>query len=188
MRKKEQHLDGEAVAGRPNCRNGYGQKTMLTYVGRVRLDIPRDRAGTFDPQLIARYRRRFPGFDERIISVYARGMSVREIQDHLLEIYGVEASPALISVITDAVLDEVASCQNRPLEAVYPVVFFDALRVKIRNESVVRNKAVHIALGVRADGMKEVLGLGLVGIDVACIDASRNQRIALEIQGLAFVG
>lgn len=155
----DHHLDGEAATGRPNCRNGYGQKTVLTDVGRVRLDIPRDRAGTFDPQLIARYRRRFPGFDDRIISMYARGMSVREIQGHLLEIYGVEASPDLISVITDAVLDEVAAWQSRPLEAVYPVVFFDALRVKIRDESVVRNKAVHIALGVRADGTKEVLGL-----------------------------
>ena len=155
----DHHLDGEAATGRPNCRNGYGQKTVLTDVGRVRLDIPRDRAGTFDPQLIARYRRRFPGFDDRIISMYALGMSVREIQGHLLEIYGVEASPDLISVITDAVLDEVAAWQNRPLETVYPVVFFDALRVKIRDESVVRNKAVHIALGVRADGTKEVLGL-----------------------------
>ncbi|MFT8421716.1 MAG: IS256 family transposase [Gluconacetobacter sp.] len=155
----DHHLDGEAATGRPNCRNGYGQKTVLTDVGRVRLDIPRDRAGTFDPQLIARYRRRFPGFDDRIISMYARGMSVREIQGHLLEIYGVDASPDLISVITDAVLDEVAAWQNRPLETVYPVVFFDALRVKIRDESVVRNKAVHIALGVRADGTKEVLGL-----------------------------
>ncbi|KXV73618.1 transposase [Acetobacter malorum] len=155
----DHHLDGEAATGRPNCRNGYGQKTVLTDAGRVRLDIPRDRAGTFDPQLIARYRRRFPGFDDRIISLYARGMSVREIQGHLLEIYGVEASPDLISVITDAVLDEVAAWQNRPLETVYPVVFFDALRVKIRDESVVRNKAVHIALGVRADGTKEVLGL-----------------------------
>ncbi|MEZ7137458.1 IS256 family transposase [Komagataeibacter sp. SM21] len=155
----DQHLDGEAVAGRPNCRNGYGQKTVLTDAGRVRLDIPRDRAGTFDPQLIARYRRRFPGFDDRIISMYARGMSVREIQGHLLEIYGMEASPDLISVITDAVLDEVAAWQNRPLEVVYPVVFFDALRVKIRDEGMVRNKAVHIALGIRADGTKEVLGL-----------------------------
>ncbi|MFT9206396.1 IS256 family transposase [Acetobacter orientalis] len=155
----DHHLDGEGATGRPNCRNGYGQKTVLTDVGRVRLDIPRDRAGTLDPHLIARYRRRFPGFDDRIISMYARGMSVREIQGHLLEIYGVEASPDLISVITDAVLDEVAAWQNRPLETVYPVVFFDALRVKIRDESVVRNKAVHIALGVRADGTKEVLGL-----------------------------
>ena len=155
----DHHLDGETVAGRPNCRNGYGQKTVLTDAGRVRLDIPRDRAGTFDPQLIARYRRRFPGFDDRVISMYARGMSVREIQGHLLEIYGMEASPDLISVITDAVLDEVAAWQNRPLEVVYPVVFFDALRVKIRDEGMVRNKAVHIALGIRADGTKEVLGL-----------------------------
>ncbi|WP_061276895.1 IS256 family transposase, partial [Komagataeibacter xylinus] len=155
----DHHLDGETVAGRPNCRNGYGQKTVLTDAGRVRLDIPRDRAGTFDPQLIARYRRRFPGFDDRVISMYARGMSVREIQGHLLEIYGMEASPDLISVITDAVLDEVAAWQNRPLEVVYPVVFFDALRVKIRDEGMVRNKAVHIALGIRVDGTKEILGL-----------------------------
>lgn len=123
----DHHLDGEAVAGRPNCRNGYGQKTVLTDAGRVRLDIPRDRAGTFDPQLIARYRRRFPGFDDRIISMYARGMSVREVQGHLLEIYGVKASPDLISVVIDAVLDEVAAWQNRPLETVYPVVFFDTV-------------------------------------------------------------
>lgn len=153
------HLEGETGAGRKNCRNGYGSKTVLTEAGRVTLEIPRDRAGTFDPQLIARYRRRFPGFDEKIISMYARGMSVREIRGHLVEIYGVDASPDLISVITDAVLDEVAAWQNRPLETVYPVVFFDALRVKIRDESVVRNKAVHIALGVRADGKKEILGL-----------------------------
>lgn len=144
----DHHLNGETVACRPNCRNGYGQKTVLTDAGRVRLDIPRDRARTFDPQLIARYWRRFPGFDDRIISLYARGMSVREIQGHLLEIYGVEASPDLISVLTDAVLDEVTAWQNRPLETVYPVVFFDALRVNIRDESVVRNKAAHIALGL----------------------------------------
>lgn len=155
----DHHLGGESSAGRKNCRNGYGSKTVLTEAGRVTLEIPRDRAGTFDPQLIARYRRRFPGFDEKIISMYARGMSVREIRGHLVEIYGVDASPDLISVITDAVLDEVAAWQNRPLETVYPIVFFDALRVKIRDESVVRNKAVHIALGVRADGKKEVLGL-----------------------------
>ena len=127
----DHHLEGEAVEGR----------------------------STFDLQLIAKYQRRFPGFDEKIVSMYARGMSTREIQGHLRELYGIDASPDLVSAVTDAVLDEVAIWQNRPLEAVYPLVFFDALRVKVRDEGLVRNKAVHIALGVRADGMKEILGL-----------------------------
>ena len=113
------------------------------------------------PALIAKYQRRFPGFDEKIISMYARGMSMREIAGHLRELYGVDVSPDLISAVTDAVLDEMAAWQARPLEAVYPLVFFDALRVKIRDEGTVRNKAVHIALGVRADGTKEILGLWL---------------------------
>ena len=115
----------------------------------------------FDPQLIAKYQRRFPGFDDKIISMYARGMSMREIVGHLRDLYGVDVSPDLISAVTDAVLDEVAAWQARPLEPVYPLVFFDALRVKIRDEGLVRNKAVHIALGVRADGTKEILGLWL---------------------------
>ena len=155
----DQHLGGEAADGRSNSRNGYGQKTVLTQTGRLALDIPRDRQGTFDPQLIAKYQRRFPGFDDKIVSLYARGMSVREIQGHLRELYGIDVSPDLVSAVTDAVLDEVATWQNRPLEAVYPLVFFDALRVKVRDEGLVRNKAIHIALGVRADGTKEVLGL-----------------------------
>ena len=155
----DQHLGGEAADGRSNSRNGYGQKTVLTETGRLALDIPRDRQGAFDPQLIAKYQRRFPGFDEKIVSLYARGMSVREIQGHLHELYGIDVSPDLVSAVTDAVLDEVAAWQNRPLEAVYPLVFFDALRVKVRDEGLVRNKAIHIALGVRADGTKEVLGL-----------------------------
>jgi putative transposase len=142
-----------------NSRNGYGKKTVTTETGRIELDIPRDRQSTFDPQLIAKYQRRFPGFDEKIISMYARGMSVREIVGHLRDLYGVDVSPDLISAVTDAVLDEVAAWQARPLEPVYPLVFFDALRVKIRDEGLVRNKAVHVALGVRADGTKEVLGL-----------------------------
>jgi putative transposase len=121
--------------------------------------FPRDRQGTFDPQLIAKYQRRFPGFDDKIVSLYARGMSVREIQGHLRELYGIEVSPDLISTVTDAVLDEVAIWQNRPLEPVYPLVFFNALRIKVRDEGLVRNKAIHIALGVRADGTKDVLGL-----------------------------
>jgi len=144
-----------------NSRNGYGKKTVTTETSRIELDIPRDRRSTFDPQLIAKYQRRFPGFDEKIISMYARGMSVREIVGHLRDLYGVDVSPELISAVTDAVLDEVAAWQARPLEPVYPLVFFDALRVKIRDEGLVRNKAVHIALGVRADGTKEILGLWL---------------------------
>jgi Transposase, Mutator family len=107
--------------------------------------------GSFDPKLIQRYQRRFPGFDEKIVSMYARGMTVREIQGHLLEIYGLEVSPDLISTVTDAVLETVAEWQNRPLEAMYPLVFFDALRVKIRDEGLVRNKAVYVALGVRPE-------------------------------------
>ena len=144
-----------------NSRNGYGKKTVTTETSRIELDIPRDRQSTFDPQLIAKYQRRFPGFDEKIISMYARGMSVREIVGHLRDLYGVDVSPELISAVTDAVLDEVATWQARPLEPVYPLVFFDALRVKIRDEGLVRTKAVHIALGVRADGTKEILGLWL---------------------------
>jgi putative transposase len=144
-----------------NTRNGYGRKTVTTDTGKLDLEIPRDRQSSFDPQLIARYQRRFPGFDEKIVSMYARGMSVREIAGHLRDLYGIDASPDLISAVTDAVLDEVAAWQTRPLEPVYPLVFFDALRVKIRDEGLVRNKAVHIALGVRADGTKEILGLWL---------------------------
>ena len=155
----DHHLAGENGAG--NGRNGYGRKTVTTDSGKFNLAVPRDRQGSFDPQLIAKYQRRFPGFDEKIISMYARGMSNREIVGHLHDLYGVDVSADLISVVTDAVLEEVAAWQARPLEAVYPIVFFDALRVKIRDEGFVRNKAVHIALGVRADGTKEILGLWL---------------------------
>jgi putative transposase len=154
----DHHLAGEDAG---NTRNGYGRKTVTTETGRIELAIPRDRQATFDPQLIARYQRRFPGFDDKIVSMYARGMSTREIVAHLRELYGIEVSPDLISAVTDAVLEEVAAWQARPLEPVYPIVFFDALRIKVRDEGVVRNKAVHIALGVRADGAKEILGLWL---------------------------
>lgn len=152
----DHHLAGDESGNR---RNGYGRKTVLTDTGSVELSIPRDRASTFDPQLIGKYQRRFPGFDDKIISMYARGMSTREITGHLRELYGIEVSADLISAVTDAVLEEVAAWQIRPLEAVYPLVFLDALRVKIRDESLVRNKAIHIAIGVRVDGTKEVLGL-----------------------------
>jgi putative transposase len=155
----DHHLTGDGGAG--NSRNGYGRKSVITDTGRIELEVPRDRQASFDPQLIAKYQRRFPGFDDKIVSMYARGMSTREIVGHLRELYGIDVSPDLISAVTDAVLEEIATWQARPLEPVYPLVFFDALRVKIRDEGLVRNKAVHIALGVRADGGKEILGLWL---------------------------
>jgi putative transposase len=155
----DHHLEGGEPDGRPNGRNGYGAKSVLTGSGKLDLQVPRDRLATFDPQLIAKYQRRFPGFDDKIISMYARGLSTREIQRHLRELYGIEVAPDLVSAVTDAVLEEVAEWQNRPLEALYPLVFLDALRVKVRDEGSVRNKAVYVALGVRPDGTKEVLGL-----------------------------
>jgi putative transposase len=155
----DHHLANESDDGRRNHRNGYSKKSVLTDTGKLAIDVPRDRAGTFDPQLIAKYQRRFPGFDEKIISMYARGMTVREIQGHLRELYGVDVSPDLISTVTDAVLEEVAEWQSRPLDALYAIVFFDALRVKIRDEGTVRNKAIYVALGMRPDGTKDVLGL-----------------------------
>ncbi|HET7415496.1 MAG TPA: IS256 family transposase [Arthrobacter sp.] len=150
------HLDQDAEG---NHRNGSSSKTVLTPEGELTLAIPRDRQGRFDPALIPKYRRRFPGFDTKIVALYARGMSTRDIQAHIRELYGLEISPALVSAVTDAVLDEVGTWQSRPLEPTYAFVFFDALRVKIRDEGIVRNKAVYLALGVRCDGRKEVLGL-----------------------------
>ena len=155
----DHHLAGEEDTS--NSRNGYGRKSVITDTGKIGLEVPRDRQSSFDPQLIARYQRRFPGFDDKIVSMYARGMSTREIVGHLRELYDIDVSPDLISAVTDAVLEEVATWQSRPLEAAYPLVLFDALRVKVRDEGLVRNKAVHIALGVRADGTKEILGLWL---------------------------
>lgn len=155
----DHHLDQEREGN--NSRNGYGRKSVITDTGKIEIDVPRDRSGSFDPQLIAKYQRRFPGFDDKIISMYARGMSTREITGHLRDLYGIDASPDLISTITDAVLEEVAAWQQRPLDPAYPLVFFDAIRVKIRDEGMVRNKAIHIALGVQADGTKIVLGLWL---------------------------
>jgi len=145
--------------GRGNHRNGRSGKTVLTDDGPLRIEVPRDRAGSFEPQLIPKHERRFAGFDDRIISMYARGMSVREIQGHLAEMYAVEVSPDFISSVTDEVLAEVGAWQTRPLEPMYPVVFFDALRVKIREDGVVRNKAVYLALGVLPDGTRDILGL-----------------------------
>jgi putative transposase len=148
-----------AGRGSGNSRNGVSAKTVLTEDGEVEIEVPRDRAGTFEPQLIGKGQTRFDGFDGKIISFYARGMTVREIQGHLAELYGTEVSPDLISKVTDAVLDEVRDWQNRPLDPVYPVVFFDALRVKIRDEGTVKNKAIYVALGLNPSGEKDVLGL-----------------------------
>ena len=144
---------------RGNQRNGYSKKRVLTNNGELELAIPRDREGSFEPQLVAKNERRLSGFDERIIALYARGMTVREIQAFLEEQYKVEVSADLISTVTDAVLEEVKEWQIRPLEPMYPVVFFDALRVKIRDEGTVKNKAVYLALAIRTDGIKEILGL-----------------------------
>ena len=155
----DEHLDAEGIEGKPNHRNGYSKKSVLTGSAKMTLSVPRDRAGTFDPKLIAKYQRRFPDFDGKIISMYARGMTVREIRGHLEELYGIDVSPDLISAVTDAVLEEVAEWQGRPLEACYPLIFFDAIRVKIRDEGFVRNKAVYIALAILADGSKAILGL-----------------------------
>ena len=149
--------DAEQVAG--NHRNGTSPKTVDTGSERVLLDIPRDRQGRFDPVLIGKYQRRFPGFDDKIVAMYARGMSTRDIRAHIEEIYGIEVSPALVSAVTDAVLEEVKAWQNRPLEPTYAIVYFDALRVKIRDEGLVRNKAVYLAIGVTCGGDKEILGL-----------------------------
>ena len=148
-----------AGRGSGNSRNGTSSKTILTEDGEIEITVPRDRAGSFEPQLIAKGQTRFDGFDDKILSLYARGMTVREIQGHLAELYGAEVSPDLISRVTDAVLEEVREWQSRPLDAVYPIVFFDALRVKIRDEGLVKNKAVYVALAYNGDGEKDVLGL-----------------------------
>lgn len=153
------HLGSEDEQAAGNHRNGISQKTVISDDGELVLSIPRDRHGRFDPALIGKYQRRFPGFDEKIIALYARGMSTRDIQAHVGELYGVTISPDLVSVVTDSVVDEVRAWQARPLESTYAVVFFDALRVKIRDEGLVCNKAVYLAIGMRCSGHKEVLGL-----------------------------
>ena len=157
------HLGYPAGADKPeavgNHRNGKSAKTLLTEDGPLRIDIPRDREGEFEPKLIGKHERRFTALDDKIIAMYARGMTMREIQGFLAEMYGTEVTPEFISKVTDAVLSEITVWQARPLETLYPVVFFDALRVKIREDNVVRNKAVYLALGVRSDGSRDILGL-----------------------------
>lgn len=157
------HHLGYPPGGRPpttaNHRNGTTPKTVLTDEGTVDVEVPRDRAGTFEPVLIPKHERRFTGFDDKIVALYARGLTVREIQAFLREMYAVDVSPDLISTVTDAIVEEVTAWQARPLDRVYAVVFFDALRVKIRDEGTVRTKAVYLALGVRTDGTRDILGL-----------------------------
>jgi len=142
-----------------NHRNGYSRKTVLGDDGKMEIEVPRDRAGSFDPLLVGKHQKRFEGFDEKVIAMYARGMTVREIQGFLLDQYKVDVGADFISTVTDSVMEEVLEWQNRPLERMYPVVFFDALRVKIRDEGTVKNKAVYLALGVSADGNRDVLGI-----------------------------
>jgi putative transposase len=142
-----------------NHRNGSSEKRVLTEDGSLAVEIPRDRDGTFEPQLIPKHARRLAGFDDKVLALYARGLTVREIQKFVAEIYSIEVSPDLISEVTDAVVAEVTAWQARPLEPMYPVVFFDALRVKIRDESVVRSKAVYLALAVLPDGTRDILGI-----------------------------
>ena len=165
------HLGYAVGATKPepatNQRNGTSAKTVLTGEGPVRIEVPRDRDGSFEPILIPKHERRFTGFDQNIIAMYARGMTMREILGFLLESYGTEVSAEFISSVTEAVMAEVTTWQARPLEPMYPVVFFDALRVKIKEDAVVRNKAIYLALGVLPDGSRDILGLWIEGTEGA---------------------
>ena len=165
------HLGYPAGAAKPdsatNQRNGKSAKTVQTGEGPVRIEVPRDRDGSFEPILIPKHERRFTGFDETIIALYARGMTMREIQGFLRETYGTDVSAEFISSVTEAVMAEVTAWQARPLEPMYPVVFFDALRVKIKEDAVVRNKAIYLALGVLPDGTRDILGLWIEGTEGA---------------------
>jgi putative transposase len=184
-----------------NSRNGTSPKTIRGKRGQVRIDVPRDRNAEFEPQLIKKGQTRFDGFDDKIISLYARGMTQREIQGHLEEIYGVEVSPSLISNVTDAVLDEVRTWQSRPLDAVYPILYLDALQVKVKSQGRVTNKAIYLAFGVNLQGLKEVLGMwaadnegakfwmqvvtelknrGVTDIFIACVDGLKGFPEAIE--------
>src|SRR6266853_5697160 len=144
-----------------NSRNGKSAKTIKGTFGELVLETPRDRNGTFEPQIIEKHQTRFTGFDENIISLYARGLSTREIQQHLEEIYHVEVSPGLISSVTDEVIDEVKTWQHRQLDAVYPIIYLDAIQFKVRDSGHVKNKAMYLAIGVTLNGLKEVLGVGI---------------------------
>jgi putative transposase len=184
-----------------NSRNGTTTKTLKGEFGEVPLETPRDRNGTFEPKIVSKGQTRFTGFDDKIISMYARGMSTREIQGHLEEIYGVDVSPTLISNVTEEVMEEVKSWQSRPLDAVYPIVYLDALYVKIRDAGHIRNKAIYVAIGVNLLGSKEVLGLwagqaegakfwlqvltefknrGVADVFIVCVDGLKGFPEAIE--------
>jgi putative transposase len=184
-----------------NSRNGKTKKTLKGDFGELELETPRDRNATFEPQIVAKNQTRWTGFDDKILSLYARGMSTRDIEAHLQEIYGVNVSPALISSVTDAVQEEVRAWQNRPLEALYPILYMDALYVKMRENGRVENRAVHVAIGVNMEGCKEVLGLwtspnegakfwlhvmtelqtrGVKDVFIACVDGLKGFPEAIE--------
>jgi putative transposase len=160
-----EHLGYEPGSRNPeatgNARNGGSPKTLITEQGEIPIEVPRDRAGTFAPQLVKKHQRRFDGFDDKILSMSARGMTVREIQGHLSELYGTEISPSLISAVTDAVVDEVTKWQSRPLDPIWPVIYLDAIVLKIREQGQVQNRHVYLALGISLEGKKEVLGMWL---------------------------
>lgn len=190
------HEKGRRVQNsRGNVRNGRYKKNIVGDFGDLSVEVPRDRAGDFEPIILPKGQSRFHGFDDKIISLYARGMTTREIQGHLEEIYGLEVSPALISTVTEAVSEEVRLWQNRPLDEVYPIIYLDALRVKVRHEGRVINKAVYLVVGVNIHGSKEVLGMwssenegakfwlqvvtelknrGIKDIFIACIDGLKG--------------
>ena len=193
--------NGEADASGSNRRNGASHKKLKGDFGEVEIAVPRDREGSFDPQIVGKHQTRWTGFDAKVLSMYARGMTTREIQGHLREIYGVEVSPALISQVTEEVMEEVKAWQSRPLEAVYPIVYLDALFVKMRHEGRVENRAVYVAIGVSMEGRKEVLGLwtsssegakfwlsiltelrhrGVKDIFIACVDGLKGFPQAIE--------
>jgi putative transposase len=184
-----------------NTRNGKSQKTLKGDFGELPIEVPRDRHSSFEPQLIPKHQTRWTGFDDKILSLYARGMTVREIQAHLTEMYGTEVSPTLISTITDAVLEDAKAWQSRPLEALYPIVYLDCIHVKTRDSGTVRVKAVYLALGVNLAGEKELLGLwiaqtegakfwlhvvtelknrGVNDIFIACVDGLKGFPEAIE--------
>jgi transposase-like protein len=157
------HLGYEPYApeghGADNCRNGKGSKTLQSDSGPIQIEVPRDRDSSFEPKLVKKRQRRLEGFDDKVLSLYARGLSTRDIQGQLEELYGVEVSPALISNVTEAVMEDVRAWQSRPLSAVYPILYFDALFVKTRQDGPVMTKAVYLALGINLEGEKELLGL-----------------------------
>lgn len=159
---------GEAPPeGQSNRRNGSSSKTLRTNQGAMEVQVPRDRDGSFEPQLVPKHQRHFDGFDDKIVSMYARGMSVRDIQAHLEEIYGVSVSPSLVSKATEAVVEELKQWQQRPLEPVYLIVYLDAMRVKIRDKTGVCTKSAYLAVGVGQDGIKEVLGIWIQRVEGA---------------------